>query len=1051
MNKLKYKLKTKTLSLIISLLLLFSIFTVQPLYAIEGIQTFSSSIETQAATYTMADLNAMSDSQLISLIPTLKWNQITDLFVYNNDAYKFYSNTTRMKALIREIETRGARYTASDDLGLPTFLEIIRAGYYLAAYNTELDYLNSVTEKNRCTSALNAVVSNSNFALGTAVQDEIVDCAALFTSATFINLNTIDKFANIFKTFNNNIGSYASNYDKSIAVYHSMECIDYSLSNYLRVTGTSLTSSQYYRNIDSFINEIMKLSNTLPLTSSNTWLVDNALYYTGSFADYLYNRSLANKTLTEAVRIYPYMGYQYFQALFMIDQEFNGVDYNNKNINYQQALENGKAYNLPNTYTFDNGKVVIKAGAKVTEEKIKRLYWASKEVKAQFFRIYGSDAALEPGNADDRLEIILYNSPDHYDLNRFFYGIDTNNGGMYIEGDGRFFTYERTTQDSIYSLEELFRHEYTHYLQGRYLIPGLWNQSAIYQNERLTWYEEGGAELFAGSTRTEGIKPRKSMVSGIDTNVSDRYSLSKTMYAKYGNFKFYTYAFVFLNYLYQNDMAAFNELGRLIRTNNVSGYDSYRSTLSTSSSYNSAYNSHMQQLYDSYPNLTTPLVSDDYLLNHPVKDLQEVSNKIVQVANLTNISTTVQNSQFFNTFTLKGTYTGTASAGYQADWNTMNSLTNNALIQLSNEPWSGYKTLTAYFTNHRVNSNNMYEFDVTYTGITTSSIAPQNKPPVANINGPYTGIAQSPINFSSNGSSDADGNIASYLWNFGDNTQSTDANPVHTYSTSGTYQVSLTVTDNLGASTTVVTQVTVSNNGSQQIQEKEPNNSFATANGAIVSGLPLYANFSADDNLDYFYLNVTEPCDINIVVNNYSGVGLNWLLYKESDTNNYVAYPSTSSEGSISGSYKAQAGKYYLLVYKTNGQSSNYTLTATFSSNPTSPVTNKEVENNNTIEESNPIDLNSTIEGSLDVNDSIDNFTFDIIRDSNISIKVTPNINNQINWVLFKAPDVTNYYAYAQNVNGVLTKDVGVTQGKYYLRLYLYGSSSVLYEINIKS
>lgn len=929
-----YKLKTKILSLIVSLLLLFSIFTVQPLYAIEGIQTLSSTAETvQATTYTMADLNSMSDSQLISLIPSLKWNQITDLFVYNSDAYTFYSNTTRMAALIQEIESRGARYTSTDDLGLPTFLEIIRAGYYLAAYNTELNYLNSVTEKNRCISALNAVVNNSYFELGTTVQDEIVDCAALFTSATFINLNTIDKFANILRTFNNNIGTYASNYSKSIAVYHAMECIDYSLSNYLRVTGTSLTSSQYYRSIDSFINEVMKLSNILPLTSDNTWLVDNALYFTGSFADYLIDRTRANKTLTDAVSIYPNMGYQYFQALYMINLKFNGIDYNNKNINYTQAIENGKQYNLPNTYTFDNGKIIIKSGTNVTEEKIKRLYWASKEVKAQFFRIYGSDTALEPGNADDRLEIILYNSPDHYNLNRFFYGIDTNNGGMYIEGDGRFFTYERTTADSIYSLEELFRHEYTHYLQGRYLVPGLWNQSAIYQDERLTWYEEGGAELFAGSTRTEGIKPRKSMVSGIAANASDRYSLSKTMYAKYGNFKFYTYAFAFLDYLYQNDMTAFNELGRLIRTNNVSGYDAYRSTLSTSSSYNSAYNTHMQQLYDSYPTLTTPLVSDDYLLSHTAKDLQEVSNKIIQVANLTNTSTIVENSQFFNTFTLKGTYTGTASAGYQTDWYTMNSLTDNALKQLSNEAWSGYKTLTAYFTNHRVNSNNMFEFDVTYTGITTSGTAPQNMPPVANINGPYTGIVQSAINFSSNGSMDSDGNIASYLWNFGDNTQSTEANPVHTYSASGTYQVSLTVTDNLGASTTASTQAVVSNSGSQQIQEKEPNDTIATANGAIVSGLPLNANFSADDNLDYYYLNITGLCDINIVVNNYSGVGLNWLLYKEADTNNYVAYPSTTTEGSISGTYNAQAGKYYLLVYKISGQSSNYTLTATFSSN----------------------------------------------------------------------------------------------------------------------
>ena len=64
--------------------------------------------------------------------------------------------------------------------------------------------------------------------------------------------------------------------------------------------------------------------------------------------------------------------------------------------------------------------------------------------------------------------MVIYNSPAEYQFNRQLYGYETNNGGLYIEGTGTFFTYERTPEESIYSLEELFRHEFTHYLQGRY-------------------------------------------------------------------------------------------------------------------------------------------------------------------------------------------------------------------------------------------------------------------------------------------------------------------------------------------------------------------------------------------------------------------------------------------------------------------------------------------------------------------------------------------------------------------------------------------------------
>ena len=71
-------------------------------------------------------------------------------------------------------------------------------------------------------------------------------------------------------------------------------------------------------------------------------------------------------------------------------------------------------------------------------------------------------------------------------------------------------------------------------------------------------------------------------------------------------------------------------------------------------------------------------------------------------------------------------------------------------------------------------------------------------PPVAVINGPYTAILDTAISFSSAGSSDLDGSIVSYLWDFGDGNISTEANPNHSYSSAGLFNISLTVTDNDG-------------------------------------------------------------------------------------------------------------------------------------------------------------------------------------------------------------------------------------------------------------
>jgi PKD repeat protein len=56
--------------------------------------------------------------------------------------------------------------------------------------------------------------------------------------------------------------------------------------------------------------------------------------------------------------------------------------------------------------------------------------------------------------------------------------------------------------------------------------------------------------------------------------------------------------------------------------------------------------------------------------------------------------------------------------------------------------------------------------------------------------------------FDGSGSTDSNGAITSYAWNFGDGTTGTGVPPTHTYAASGTYTVSLTISDNSGFQST---------------------------------------------------------------------------------------------------------------------------------------------------------------------------------------------------------------------------------------------------------
>ena len=87
-------------------------------------------------------------------------------------------------------------------------------------------------------------------------------------------------------------------------------------------------------------------------------------------------------------------------------------------------------------------------------------------------------------------------------------------------------------------------------------------------------------------------------------------------------------------------------------------------------------------------------------------------------------------------------------------------------------------------------------------GVEAGHGRPANAAPTASFTSSCTNLACS---FDGSASSDSDGSIASYAWTFGDGaTAAVGAKPAHTYAAGGTYSVTLTVTDNNGATNSIV-------------------------------------------------------------------------------------------------------------------------------------------------------------------------------------------------------------------------------------------------------
>ncbi len=120
-------------------------------------------------------------------------------------------------------------------------------------------------------------------------------------------------------------------------------------------------------------------------------------------------------------------------------------------------------------------------------------------------------------------------------------------------------------------------------------------------------------------------------------------------------------------------------------------------------------------------------------------------------------------------------------------------------------------TLTLYAAGNSVNGANAAQGDLAAaTSLLVTVEEEGNQPPVSDPNGPYSASPSEMIQFDGSGSTDPDGTIVSYDWDFGDSNSGSGMSPTHSYAMAGSYTVSLTVTDNEGATDTAATTATIS-------------------------------------------------------------------------------------------------------------------------------------------------------------------------------------------------------------------------------------------------
>lgn len=157
------------------------------------------------------------------------------------------------------------------------------------------------------------------------------------------------------------------------------------------------------------------------------------------------------------------------------------------------------------------------------------------------------------------------------------------------------------------------------------------------------------------------------------------------------------------------------------------------------------------------------------------------------------------------------------------------------------------QTANGVSVNHSFNDYRIYNVKLSvsdsegHSSTITKQVDLRNQNPVADFS--VQDLGNGTFRFNGSLSHDVDGTIISYLWEFGDQTTGMGISTIHTYGQAGNYPITLTITDNAGATGTIMKFVLVIGSGNQN-----PVPAFNFTQMTV--GSPYQFDFNASDSID---------------------------------------------------------------------------------------------------------------------------------------------------------------------------------------------------------
>ncbi|MEU5384688.1 M9 family metallopeptidase [Kitasatospora cineracea] len=446
-----------------------------------------------AATCNASDFTGRTGSALVTQIKASTVDCVNSLFLLKGNDAKLAFNESQMVSVANALRDLSANYPGDDSTSATQVVLYLRAGYYVQWYNPDVVGAYGSSLKS-------AIEGGLDRFFGSAHSQDVTDAngATLGEAVTLIDSAAENaRYLNVVKRL---LNGYNSSYDASWYMVNAV-------NNTYTVLWRGHQNSDFLPAVQadpSVLDALQSFAsrNNAMLGGSNDFLVSNAGRELGRFLQYPALQAKVRplvKSLLDQSSITGRTAALWVGLAEMTDS------YDRANCSYYGTCDLAnrlKAAVLTVNYTCSPSIRIIAQA--LTADQLTTACTSLKGQDAYFHSVVRDTGAVANDNNSTIEVVVFHSSSDYQTYAGTIFGISTDNGGMYLEGDPaaagnqpRFIAYEAEWVRPAFQIWNL-NHEYTHYLDGRFDMAGDFNAG---MTTPTVWWVEGFAEYVSYSYR----------------------------------------------------------------------------------------------------------------------------------------------------------------------------------------------------------------------------------------------------------------------------------------------------------------------------------------------------------------------------------------------------------------------------------------------------------------------------------------------------------------------------------------------------------------------